>query len=295
MISILVPTHNRHKYISRVIKYYSRYDLQLIIVDSTSETYDASDIPANVFYLHYPHCTFAEKIIKANFYIQYSLVALCADDDFFYYSAMLEAFSIMSKNENIVLFSGEYEFFEVTKSSIFYSNPSAFPSTNILLNYPKEDQIKHFMSNYSQILWSVYRKNLLFNIMQAVKVHNPKNDNFIELTVAAIALSHGNIYFRKKYVGVREVTKFEHWGLRHPSIIHCKKDEVESFIDTISKETSLVIANLVIENYYKFLSKRSKMTFRFIRYFKSKLKFSKICKEGRNTVYDLLSLQENKL
>ena len=283
MITVLVPSHNRHQYLSRVIKYYGNYNVQLVIVDSSSSPYQINN-KDDYLYLHFPNSSFSEKILKALTYINDTFVVLSADDDFFYYSAIQKAVLIMHKNVNISLFTGEYEFFDVSNPDQFYPNPSAFPNNNILLSYPKENQIAHFMSNYSQILWSVYRKDLLLGAMKAIKLHKYKNDNFIELTVAALAFHNGNIFFHNKYVGVREVIHTTHWGTRHASIVNSNKIEIDSYSLAIAKLCSSSIAKILISNYMKFVNKRRNLIFRLYRYVRIKLSFNKFSSNDQESV-----------
>jgi hypothetical protein len=120
--------------------------------------------------------------------------------------------------------------------------------------------------------------------MKAVKLHNYNNDNYIELTVAALSFANGSVYFYEKYVGVREVTDSSHWGLRHTSISNSDKHELNSYIQKITKLSSSYIAKLIIDNYFIFLFKRKKLLYRIYRVLKLKLRFNKFYTKDRELV-----------
>ena len=39
-ISLIIPTHNRHGYLKRILEYYSLTDISVFVVDSTAKTFN---------------------------------------------------------------------------------------------------------------------------------------------------------------------------------------------------------------------------------------------------------------
>ena len=61
-ITLIIPTHERHSYLDRVLDYYSRYDLSMYIVDSSTLPYSGNGLTANMKYLHFPGISYTSKM-----------------------------------------------------------------------------------------------------------------------------------------------------------------------------------------------------------------------------------------
>src|SRR6266853_2116638 len=88
-ISILIPTHNRHLYLDRLLNYFSPHHLKIFIADSSASPYQSDKFPSAI-YQHLPELSYYQKIWKVLNEIETPYVVLCPDDDFTIPEAMEE-------------------------------------------------------------------------------------------------------------------------------------------------------------------------------------------------------------
>jgi len=81
-ISILIPTHNRHAYLSRLLEYYEGESFRLFVADSTSIPYELAAGQKAPNYFHLPGKSLTQKLTLVLARIDTPYVLLCADDDF---------------------------------------------------------------------------------------------------------------------------------------------------------------------------------------------------------------------
>ncbi|MFN7562075.1 MAG: TIGR00180 family glycosyltransferase [Prosthecobacter sp.] len=96
-ITLVIPTHNRHSRLERSLSYYGRWNIKILVLDSTSVPY-AKGIPGLVNYLHLPTLTFAEKASHAMSLVDTPYVLFSADDDFISVKGVLGALAYMRSN-----------------------------------------------------------------------------------------------------------------------------------------------------------------------------------------------------
>src|SRR5215210_5385137 len=82
LITLIIPTHNRHHYLNRILDYLKSQTFQIIIADSTEQFYSSNTLSSNYNYLHLPGKTLTQKLSIALHLVQTEYVLMCADDDF---------------------------------------------------------------------------------------------------------------------------------------------------------------------------------------------------------------------
>lgn len=80
-ITLVILTHERHRYLQRALDYYQNWNTQIIVSDSSEDRY-IYPLPTNVKYLHRPANTRIERIAEALKIVHTPLTLLAADDDF---------------------------------------------------------------------------------------------------------------------------------------------------------------------------------------------------------------------
>lgn len=80
MITLVIPTHNRHRYLQRSLDYYGSWSIRILVIDSSETRFDQA-VPASVEYMHLPGLAFGEKIGLAMEKVVTPYVLLSADDD----------------------------------------------------------------------------------------------------------------------------------------------------------------------------------------------------------------------
>ncbi|MDN3657161.1 TIGR00180 family glycosyltransferase [Ferruginibacter paludis] len=166
-ISIIIPTHNRHGYLTRILEYYSLTDISLFVADSTAKPYDinlASGKLDRVHYFHLPQKSLTGKIAFILEKVRSPYVVMCADDDFIIPEALLKCISFLKDNE---------AFSSAMGNTICYKKvPGACEKIDFLAMYTdrlsyrsqEEDPFKRlqqFFHSYRTIFCAVHRTDIL--------------------------------------------------------------------------------------------------------------------------------------
>ncbi|HBJ82272.1 MAG TPA: hypothetical protein DDZ88_00020 [Verrucomicrobiales bacterium] len=80
-LTLIIPTHRRHPYLARALDFYRGWRLQIIVTDSSEETF-REVFSRQVHYLHRPGVSFAKKLKEVIEMVRTPFVLLAADDDF---------------------------------------------------------------------------------------------------------------------------------------------------------------------------------------------------------------------
>jgi|688.fasta_scaffold170126_2 glycosyltransferase domain-containing protein len=251
-LTLIIPTHNRQNYLPRSISYYSNVDFSVVYCDSTVDAYDFKGAD-NIRYLHLPDFTFSQKILHVLEKINTSFVALCADDDFVFTSSLTSGYELMNENSNVTTVIGNIIQFHEKFDDTFFST-KIYDSTNF--NSPPTKNVEVFLSNYRQVLWGIYKIEILlasFNILNKAKFNN---DNFFELVISVLSAYNGEINFLKKEWSARELSTLNHWATRHQSLFYYMtsksiQDDIKNFIVLIDMNTEPGIGRLAINAYLK--------------------------------------------
>lgn len=249
--TIIIPTHNRHKYLYRSIDYFSRFNCKIIYVDSTDKAFDGN-IGGNVKYFHLPGKKIYEKALFAIKQVDSENVAFCADDDFILDSTLEKGVDILNSDNKSTAVVGKYlgfyenfndEFFEIKKKKLSYK-----------VSNNKKENIKNYLSNYHQILWALYKKDTIKSAYEVISKAQFINDNFIEIVIATICSATGGIDFINDYWGVREISSSDSWGRRHRplfDIIDTRDFQIDKdkFIEKISDYVDVNDAELALDSY----------------------------------------------
>lgn len=238
MLTIIIPSHRRHRYLRRSIAYYQQLPFQVLLVDSSTNAFN-DPLPAHIRYLHLPDMPFADKVLIAANHLETPFVALCPDDDFFLPQLLQQATAQMSQNPDLSICFGRPIRFDEPYSGRFRWAGAALPFPR--LSGDKILDIQRFMKRYEQVLWSVYRPDVLFESFVRIRQARYQNENFIELTIAAVAVALGTIHPMSGPWMVRETAIGEHWGKLHETIGWQHQVDIDLF--------KAQLADLVCEDY----------------------------------------------
>ncbi len=230
-LTLIVPTHNRHHYLTRSIAYFQHLDAEVIYCDSSIEQFNRG-MPDNIKYLHLPEKSFAEKVMIAIEEGRADYVALCADDDFILIETLYEGLKFLADNNQFVAVVGRYVYFNEPFDGLFWANRKQMPKD---INTAPKENAKLLFSDYYQILWALYRKEVVKKAFEVINTANAKNDNFIEHILGSILCYSGGVKFINSLWGVRERTLNDHWAKRHISIPKLSKKELSSDLALVKK------------------------------------------------------------
>jgi glycosyltransferase domain-containing protein len=261
-LTLIIPTHNRQNYLIRSYSYYSSLNIKVIYCDSSISPYNliTSD---NISYIHLPNYTFSQKILYVLEKLDTDYVALCADDDFILSDTLSLGYDLISNNKKITTIIGNIIQFHEKFDNTFFSN-KLYESINF--NYEPRKNVEYFLSDYRQILWGMYKKEILTISFRIINELQLKNDNFIELIISVISSYNGEIKFLNNIWSARELSLNEHWATRHQSLFYYKtnkliQNDIKKFELIIDKNTKYGIGNIAVTSYLK--SKNLK-TFKFL-------------------------------
>lgn len=262
--TLIIPTHNRHKYLLRSIEYFKDLDAQVIYVDSSSIPFTGK-IAQNMHYLHLPNKKFAEKILFALAETSNEIVALCADDDFILIESMYEGYELLNLDGDVSTIVGKYVSFQEEFDGKFSKNLTTLPDIIGTSN----ERAELFFKNYYQILWAMYRKQVLITAFKIVQQAEISNDNFIELIIGSVSCFCGRIKYLNAIWGVREINTVDHWGEKHVNISvldnKYREQEFKRIRAVLDQCTSNGYSNLVLKSYLKFARKKSASPKSFIK------------------------------
>lgn len=251
---IILPTHKRHEYLESKIAFYANCGYDVYICDSTSKNFEyAKQMPTNIHYQWMPNCGFYDKVYNILNHISSKLVVLTPDDDFLEIDTLNECKSKMLANANIALSVGRQAFFNNPYDEKWYILPTANSLIGCNLSQNKMKNAKIFGSHYQNVLWSMYRQDVVYKAFKKLKHTNPQNGNFIELTLACEATVNGYIHISPNIFNYREnLTTRSHWGQECPqiSLENMAKDknlrkELHTFIDQYKDDERKIVKTWV--------------------------------------------------
>ena len=121
-LTIVIPSHNRHRYFERFLTYYSDFDCDILIVDSTITAFEFKSKSVNIFYEHLPEKTFTGKLSFAFNKIKTKFVVLCADDDFLIKDGLKDCIAFLNENTSYSVALGNNIYYkkETIKNYFFH-------------------------------------------------------------------------------------------------------------------------------------------------------------------------------
>jgi glycosyltransferase domain-containing protein len=160
-LTIVIPTHNRHENLIKSLKYYSKWDCNVFILDSSDKPlhFDSSH---NLEYIHTPGVSFTRKIYNGLCKVKTSYVCLCADDDYLAYNGVSDGIHFLNHNLDYVSVQGKYVQFSLIRGHLF-SYPlynTLLPGMHIFSENIKE-RLFQAARNGMQQLYSMHRINVL--------------------------------------------------------------------------------------------------------------------------------------
>lgn len=187
-VTIVIPTHNRPAILNRAISYYSSWDCQIIICDSSPEI-ETVHKHKNVDHRHHFGESFSEKIYNALKCVTTSFVCLCADDDFLALHGIMEGITFLEKNDEYVSVQGRYVQFR-SSGKFVLSVPLYTKAYGLHLcqDDPIERIIASANAGMHQIL-SLHRTNVLTNVFSVC--HDVSVVTFAEYTSNLVGVFFG--------------------------------------------------------------------------------------------------------
>lgn len=165
-VSIIIPTHNRHNYLTRILNYYLETDIQILVVDSSVFSFKYDNVKNNksqLQYFHLPNKSLTSKISFALDRVTTPFIVMCADDDFIIPAALIECVDFLIKNSSYSAAIGNAIYYKKEPQNnnvdffAFYTDRLSFSTSN-------EDPIKRlhsFFNLYRTVFYALHRTMVL--------------------------------------------------------------------------------------------------------------------------------------
>ncbi len=105
-ITLLIPTHNRHAYLNRILDYYGTADFKILVADSSASYYDGIIKNPQAVYKHFPGMGLPQKLALAMQEIDTTFAVMCADDDFIIPSGIEACIDFLQSNKSFTAAQG---------------------------------------------------------------------------------------------------------------------------------------------------------------------------------------------
>lgn len=156
-VSVVIPAHNRPEKLRRLLHYYSKTNIKIIVPDSSEVLFPFLTEFPGLQYFHFPKAQFLYKIHQILPLIDTKYVVYCADDDFIVPQAIEEIVSFLDLNPDYSSAQGHFLSYEVRKNGIdFYPSYIRNFEKDTNQNTPAE-RLMEFKKLYASLLYSVVR------------------------------------------------------------------------------------------------------------------------------------------
>jgi glycosyltransferase domain-containing protein len=203
-VTLIIPTHNRHHYLSRILRYYLEEQkvVNIIVADSSPDAF-VGKVSSNVKYLHTPGMEYCDRMDLVLSMISTPYVFICADDDFIFLDAIEDGINTLEQNKEYATYNGFY-FGLVVKNELRFS---PMHTNTLTIDYKAStchDRLNVFLSNYQQIHYSLYRTSVFKEVYAYLSRNRFTNGKLLELAASIVSVVNGAPYIVNKFYGIRE-------------------------------------------------------------------------------------------
>ena len=170
-LTIVIPTYNRQSYARRTINYWSKTDINLIVLDGSKLSIEESYIkklPSNIKYIH-NNSSLYSRIYSIIDMVDSEFVMLGCDDEFYTASALKNCIKQLKKNTSLVSCIGLAASFDWNKNSVIAERIYPRLKANYL-NYDDSNKriLKHFSRYKQSHLYAVSKSKFWKVIAKAI-------------------------------------------------------------------------------------------------------------------------------
>jgi glycosyltransferase domain-containing protein len=204
-LTIIIPPHNRHDYLDRILEYLAGYEFDIIISDSSEKQYIFKKDYSQVRYYHYPNQSFSQKIDQTLQFVNTKYCMLMAEDDFYVPETIHSCISFLESNEAYSSCQGWYTRFSGgKKKSIFIKLMYLNIFNRDIKSNDALERIRLLLRSYIQLFYSVHKTDNLKQTFQFSNENKISNMFVIELLIALISISNGKHKVINQFYGARE-------------------------------------------------------------------------------------------
>ena len=195
-VTVIIPAHNRPKRLRRLLDYYSRTDIKILVPDSSDHPFADAEKYPDITYLHRPKLHFLLKLKEVLPMISTPYVLYCADDDFAVPSGIAQMTAFLDEHPDYSTAQGHYLTFTPRKGKIsFYPRYIRYFDKQVTGETPRERLLQE-KNMYASLLYSVIRTRA-FQRMYAACFNPDGSLRFRNLFLAEEFFNHAALIFGK--------------------------------------------------------------------------------------------------
>lgn len=270
-ISLIIPTHNRHHYLDRILEYYKNSNIEIWVLDSSVEPY-RKEQEYDIEYIHMPHATPAKKIQAGLQKATSNYVVVCADDDFIAKKSLHTCVKYLEQNTDYACVQGAFFKFSESEGQVKIQLDNPY---SLLYSHESDkplQRLQNGMKRYMHTFYAVQRTSDARKIWNTI--HNISRYNLFEIAQSSALLLMG------KYKMLPIV-----YGFREEAIV-APSDDFRENLDVIVKHE---VYKKEYENVLEFLLELLKE-----QYSSEKVNTEQIDKAIRHYISDFLPWYFNK-
>lgn len=246
-VTVIIPAHNRPDRLRRLLDYYSRTDIQILVPDSSVNRFPAvADYP-QITYLHQPKMHFLCKIKEVLPLIKTPYVLYCADDDFTVPEAIEQIADFLDSHPDIHTAQGHYLTFEPTSKKIEFTPRYIRHFDKKIVANSGTERLAEYKNIYASNLYGIIRTEIFKRMYTACFTAKGelrfKNLFLAEEYFNLFSLIHGNYTTLPVFYSARERIPGSATHTTVPfSVVATSpeyKQEYDGFINTLAEELSL--------------------------------------------------------
>lgn len=156
-VTVIIPAHNRPDRLRRLLAYYSRTNIRILVPDSSDLPFaDLAEYP-DIVYRHQPKQHFLLKIKEILPLINTPYVLYCADDDFTVPEAIARMTDFLDNHPDYCTAQGHYLTFTPQKRKVvFYPRYIRYFDKQVTADTPRERLLQE-KDMYASLLYAVIR------------------------------------------------------------------------------------------------------------------------------------------
>ncbi|MBX3256845.1 MAG: TIGR00180 family glycosyltransferase [Chitinophagaceae bacterium] len=207
-LTLLIPTHNRHGYLSRSLAYYSKWNIHIIVADSTPEPFEQLSLYPKIEYLHFPGSSYSAKLPSSLLHVKTPYIVMCADDDFIVTNTLLKCFDFLENNADYSVAMGSVIYFSLISNDTKVELAPVYKG-QLEYHISEEDpfnRVHTFFSNYRTVYYGLHRTDVLKTAF--LNTENTQNLLLYEYIsglyplIAGKVMAFADLYQVREYIGI---------------------------------------------------------------------------------------------
>ena len=194
-ITIIIPSYRRQEYAIEALKYWSKYSVDLHLVDGSDDpivNIDKEIGNPQIKYHHIKILSEVDRIKKILPLIKTKYVILSSDDDLLLPDALSNCIKEIEKDNDIISCSGQtLSFYKFEKEKKFYLTDSNLNNFKNMSNNAVERVNKHMSDYVPSVIYSVMPTDIFQNIFDVENFHELKFYASLELRVTLLVAYYG--------------------------------------------------------------------------------------------------------